>query len=164
MARAGGADAAGKVRAGGRDGHAGRGDELAGNRVRRNPDGERIEARRDKLADAMPRARPPLQDQRQRPRPERLRQRRRLVGELDKIERGAEAIHMRDQRIEARPALGLENARHRLAVGGIGAQAVHRLGRERHEAAGTQDARGLGDCPVIRLNDHPDASPGSTLY
>ena len=142
----------------------GRGDELAGNRVRRNPDGERIEARRDKLADAMPRARPLRQDQRQRPRPERLRQRRRLIVELNEIARGAEAVHMRDQRIEARPALGLENARHRLAVGGIGAQAVHRLGRERHQAAGTQDARGLGDCPVIRLNDHPNASPGSTLY
>ena len=52
---------------------------------------------------------------------------------------------MHDQGIEQRPALGGENRGHRLAVGGVGAQAVNRLGGEGDQAAIAQDARGLGD-------------------
>ena len=59
--------------------------------------------------------------------------------------------HMRDQRVEARPALGGIKPRDRLAVGGIGAEAVDRLGRERDEAARGQDARRGFD----RIADRP---------
>ena len=46
----------------------------------------------------------------------------------------ADIRHMHDQRIEARPPLGLEDRRHRPRVGGIGAEAVDGLGRKRDEA------------------------------
>ena len=156
MARAGGADAARNVGAGRGDGNAGGGEKLARGRVRGDADRERIEAGGDKLANAAGRAGPLRQDKRQRPRPKLFRQGQRLAVELNEIARGVEAFHMRDQRIEARPALRLENARDRRSVGGIGAQAVHRLGRKRDEAAGAQNTRGLRYCSVIRLNDHPE--------
>ena len=50
-------------------------------------------------------------------------------------QRRASVRHMRDQRIEARAALGGIKPRDRRAVGGVGAEAVDRLGRERHEPA-----------------------------
>ena len=43
--------------------------------------------------------------------------------------------NMHDQRIETRPPLGLEDPRHRLAVEGIGAQAIDRFGRKGDETA-----------------------------
>ena len=43
--------------------------------------------------------------------------------------------HMRDQRIEARAALGRIEPRDRFAVGGVGAEAVDRLGRKRDQPA-----------------------------
>ena len=52
---------------------------------------------------------------------------------------------MGDQRVEARPALGLEDARDRARVGGVGAQAVDRLGRKRHELAAPQRLGRGGD-------------------
>ena len=49
---------------------------------------------------------------------------------------------MHDQRVEARPSLGLEDGGHGPAVGGIGAEPVHRLGRKRDQRAGArQEAR-----------------------
>ena len=48
-----------------------------------------------------------------------------------------------DQRIEGRPALGRVEPRHGLAVGGVGAEPVDRLGRKRDEAAGREAARRL---------------------
>ena len=51
--------------------------------------------------------------------------------------------HMADQRIEARPALGREDARHRLAVGGVGGEAVDRLGRQRDQLAAPQRVGGI---------------------
>ena len=52
---------------------------------------------------------------------------------------------MHDQRIEARPALGFVDARHRFAIGGVGSKPVDRLGRHRHGPARGDQARGLGD-------------------
>ena len=60
---------------------------------------------------------------------------------------------MHDQRIEARPPLGGENAGHRLAIGGVGAQAIDRLGRKGDQSAMAQDMRGMGDGGVIRGRD-----------
>ena len=59
--------------------------------------------------------------------------------------RGREIEHMRDQRIERRPALGGVEPRDRRAVGGVGAEAVDRLGRERDQPAGGEAARRVGD-------------------
>ena len=53
--------------------------------------------------------------------------------------------HMRDQRIEARPALGGVEPRDRLAVGRVGAEAVDRLGRKRDQPAVGEHARGRRD-------------------
>ena len=58
-----------------------------------------------------------------------------------------------DKRIEGRPALGGVESRHGLAVGGVGAEPVHRLGRERDEAAGRKAARRLGDGGIIGVQD-----------
>ena len=59
--------------------------------------------------------------------------------------RRREVGHMRDQRIEGRPALGLVEARDRRAVGRVGAEPVDGLGRKGDEAAGGQHARGAFD-------------------
>ena len=52
---------------------------------------------------------------------------------------------MGDQRIECGPALGLVKPRDRLAVGGVGAEAVNGLGRKGDQAAGREAAHRLGD-------------------
>ena len=48
---------------------------------------------------------------------------------------------MGDQRIEGRPALGLVEAGDRGRIGGIGAEAIDGLGRERDQPALSQDTR-----------------------
>ena len=65
-------------------------------------------------------------------------------------QRGARVGHMRDQRIEARPALGGIEPRDRRAVGGVGAEAVDRLGRERHQPAVGEHARRRRDRVAVR--------------
>ena len=52
---------------------------------------------------------------------------------------------MADQRIELRPALGLEDGGDGALVGGVAAQAIDGLGREGDQPALEQEARGLGD-------------------
>ena len=52
---------------------------------------------------------------------------------------------VRDQRIERRPALGGVEPRDRRAVGGVGAEPIDRLGRERDQAAVREAARRVGD-------------------
>ena len=58
--------------------------------------------------------------------------------------RGGEIADMGDQRIEGRPALGLVEPRDGGRVGGIGAEPIDGLGRERDQAALGQAARGRG--------------------
>ena len=55
--------------------------------------------------------------------------------------RAGNVAHVRDQRIERGPALGGIEARHRLAVGRIGAEPIDGLGREGDEPAGRKAAR-----------------------
>ena len=54
---------------------------------------------------------------------------------------------MDDQRVEARPALGLVDLQHRVGIGGVGAEPVDRLGGEGDELAAAQD--GGGECRAI---------------
>ena len=56
--------------------------------------------------------------------------------------RGGEIADMGDQRIEGRPALGLVKPGDRGRIGGVGAEAIDRLGRERDQPALGQDTRG----------------------
>ena len=79
------------------------------------------------------------------PRPEPRRQ---LVGSLvpkNELPSLAGIEHVADQRIEPRPSLGLEDRRDRALVGGVGAQAIDRLGREGDEVAAAQQPCRLGD-------------------
>ncbi len=80
------------------------------------------------------------QHQRQRPRPERRGEPRRVGVELRELSRRGDIGHMRDQRIEGRPALGLIKPRHRRAIGGVGTEPIDRLGREGDEPAGRENA------------------------
>jgi len=52
---------------------------------------------------------------------------------------------MHDQGIEQRTALGSEDRGHRLAIGGVSAQAIDGFGGEGDKPAGFEDAGGLGD-------------------
>ena len=81
------------------------------------------------------------QHQRQRARPERLGQRDRGRVEVGNPLPGPEIADMGDQRIERRPALGLIEPRNRARVGGIGAEAIDGLGRERDQPAFGQNTR-----------------------
>ena len=83
------------------------------------------------------------QHQGQRARPERGQSFRGVVN--DRSCGPPPIVHMRDQRIEGRPALGGVEPRDRFAIGRIGAKAVDRLGRKRHQSAGAQDLRSLLD-------------------
>ncbi len=60
---------------------------------------------------------------------------------------------MDDQRVEARPVLGREDAGHRPVVGGVGAQAVDGLGREGDQAAGAQQLARGGVGRAVRWQD-----------
>jgi hypothetical protein len=102
----------------------------------RHPQRHRAKAGRDQRMDG--RTLFQLQHQRQRPRPECLRQPAR-----DGIEHGQPFRHrhvgdMGDQRVEMRPALGLEYPCHGRAIGGVARQPVDRLGRNRDDAARPQ--------------------------
>ncbi len=89
------------------------------------------------------------QHQRQRSRPERCGEPRGFGGELRQRVRRGKIGHMRDQRVERRPPLGRIEPRHRLAIAGVGAEPVNRLGRKGDEPAGGQNARGLRDRSIV---------------
>jgi len=52
---------------------------------------------------------------------------------------------MRDEGVEARPPLGLEDARHGVFVQGVRAKAVNGLGGKHHEPALAQKVGGAAD-------------------
>jgi len=56
-----------------------------------------------------------------------------------------QALDMHNQGIEQRTALGGEDRGHRLAIGGVGAQAVNGLGREGDKPALAQNTGGFGN-------------------
>ena len=72
-----------------------------------------------------------------------------------------EIRHVHDQRVEARPALGLVDARDGVGVGRVGGEAVDRLGRHRDWLAGEDQPRGFGDRFIAEGKDpglHADAA------
>ena len=116
--------------------------DVARHRVRRYPDRDRVEAGGGEVGHrAIRRLR---QHQRQRARPECLGQRGRSGVKARDLPRGGEIADMGDQRIEGRPALGLVKAGDRGRIGGIGAEAIDGLGRERDQPAFGQDTRRRG--------------------
>ena len=92
------------------------------------------------------------------------RTRRRAASRRRKSARARSAAlrvrHMRDQRIEARAALGGIEPRDRRAVGGVGAEAVDRLGRERDQPALAQHARGRRDRVAVGVSRRVATSTG----
>ena len=90
------------------------------------------------------------QHQRQRPRPERLGERHRRRIEAGDPRGGDEIADMGDQRIERGPALGLIEPRDRGGIGGVGAEAVDGLGRERDQPARREAARRRGHGGLAR--------------
>jgi hypothetical protein len=62
---------------------------------------------------------------------------------------GGDVGHMGDQGVEARPALGRVDRRHGAGVGGVGRQAIDRLGRQDDQAAAFQRSGGLGDLGLL---------------
>ena len=81
------------------------------------------------------------QHQRQRSRPECFGKRGRLRVETGNPPGGLDIPDMGDQRIERGPALGLVEMRDRGGIGGVGAEAIDGLGRERDQpAAGRERA------------------------
>ncbi|MEA3042375.1 MAG: hypothetical protein QOH47_213 [Sphingomonadales bacterium] len=101
------------------------------------------QARGDECGDS--RAAAQRQNQRQRARPVAIGERGRLVVETGDLGRLTDIAHMDDQRIEARPPLGLVDPRDGLAVGRVGGEAVDGLGRHRHRLPGGDQPRRLGD-------------------
>ena len=98
------------------------------------------------------RVRPSRQHEGQRARPEGFGEAQRRFVELRPRPVRRQVGRVDDQGIEAGPALGFEDARHRPVVGRVGAQAVDGLGREGDEAAGAKLRR-------RRLNPGPVRQP-----
>ena len=84
-------------------------------------------------------------DERQRTGPEFFRQPLGARVERSVAPRHIDIGHVTDQRVEARPPLGGEDARHRLAVRGVGGEAVDRLRRQRDQLAARQRRGGVAD-------------------
>ena len=82
------------------------------------------------------------QDEGERAGPEPAGQHLGHVGPGDIAARGGGVGDMHDQGVEAGPALGLEYPGDGEVVGGIGAEAIDRLGREGDQPAAMQDFRG----------------------
>ena len=109
-------------------------------RVGGNPQRDGLEPGGGQLRDQA--ARRLWQDQGQRPRPERVRQPHRIGIEAPDRLRRIEVFDMGDQRIERGAALGLVDPRDRGRIGGVGAEAIDGLGRERDQPASREAARG----------------------
>jgi hypothetical protein len=113
--------------------------DIAGDGVGRYPDRDGVEAGGGEIGD---RAAVSLgQYQRQWTRPERFGQGHRGVVKAGDQLGGRDIPDMGDQRIEGRPALGLVEAGDRGRIGGIGAEAVNGLGRERDQPAFVEGTR-----------------------
>ncbi len=65
--------------------------------------------------------------------------------ELDQFLGHFEVGHVDDQRVEARPALGLVDLEHGVGIGGVGAEPVDRLGGEGDDPACPQETREMND-------------------
>ena len=83
------------------------------------------------------------QHQRQRTRPERLRKPCGGRIEARNLPRGRDVGDVGDQGVEGGPSLGLIEAGDGRSLGGVGAEPINRLGRERDQAALPEAARSL---------------------
>jgi len=111
--------------------------------MRRHPQRDRIEPGAGEKRYAALRA--PGQHQRQRSRPEPRRGLARALVKRGDPFGGGEIGYMDDERIEAGPSLGGEDARDGAVVGRVAAEPVDRFRRERDKLTGPQQRRGLGD-------------------
>ena len=128
-----GADAARAVRAWRGDRPAETRDQPGGEAAR-HPQRDRVQSGGNQRVDAG--AGPQRQDEGERPRPEFFGQQARQRIEDRDVVRHFDRADMGDQRVEARPAFRLEDARHRLPAGGVAGQPVYRLGRHGDDLAG----------------------------
>ena len=128
--------------------------------MRRHADGQRVETGAGEQIDRATRA--PRQHQGQRPGPKRGRQARGDFTCLDVVERRFGVGEVTDQRVEVRPALGLEDRGNRTAVGGVGAKPVDGFSTERDQTAVAEEASGGGDaCRVGRDDGRHTALAGA---
>ena len=67
------------------------------------------------------------------------------------------------QRVEARPALGLEDARDGLAIGGVAGKTVNGLGRDRDDLAGPEQGQGRLHRLASLQDFRQEARPGFAL-
>ncbi len=113
----------------------------------RHSERDRVEACRHQRVDGRSRAQ--RQHERQRAGPEFLSQPpRQRIEDGDRLRHG-HVRDMRDKRVEARAALGFEDAGNRCSVDRVAGQSVHGLGRYRDDvAAGKQSQR-----PLQRIAD-----------
>ncbi len=157
-------DVTGEVRRRGDHRAAEQAQDFARHRVGRYPDRDGVEAGGGEIGD---RAAVRLgQHQRQRTRPERRRERQRRSVKPGDLPRGGEVPDMGDQGIEGRPALGLVEPGNGGGIGGIGAEPVNGLGRERDEPAipertcrGRRGSRAGGQNRGLQANIHCDLFP-----
>ena len=138
----------------------------AGAEAERHAQRDRLQAGRDQIVDR--RAIGQRQYQRQRAWPEPLGQCARQRIEPRQPRGHGKVRDMRDQRIEARPALGLEDLRHSRAVGGIGGEAINGLGRDGDQLTALEQRQGrveglaLDDDVGHRPLTTAGAQPGTT--
>jgi hypothetical protein len=112
-------------------------------RMRRDPDCDCRQARRDRARDV--RVRHQRQDKRQRAGPEGIGQRFGLRRQVGDASGGLDIGHMHDQRVEPGPPLCGEDARHGGLACRVGGKAVDRLRRNGHEAAIRRRSRRVRD-------------------
>jgi hypothetical protein len=86
------------------------------------------------------------------PRPERGGEALRIAVENGKPPRRGRVGDVGNQRVEARPALGGVEPRHRLAIAGGGAEPIDRLGGEGDKPAGRQTADRRSYCLRVGLH------------
>ncbi len=103
-----------------------------------DPDGHGIEAGAGEIADGVPISQ--WRDQGQGARPEGLGELQCPVVQDGDTPGGRKVGDMGDQRVETRPALGLEDTGDSQRVTGVGRQAVDGLGREGDELSGLERA------------------------
>ena len=137
------AEAAGGIGAGGGHRPVHRLEQRPRDRMGRKPQGEALEAGAAETRD--PAFRPAGQHQGQRARPEARRQGLRTAVEHRLRRRRLDLGQVHDQGVEARPRLGGEDPGDGPLLGGVGPQAVDRLGRKGDEAAGGEALDSLGD-------------------
>ena len=144
MGGGGRADMAGAVGARRRQRPGAGGQQRLRHRMRRHAHGQRVEAGRDQIGDAgigASAAAPGSAAPARRPRPAA----RHRAPKRDVARGLGRRGDMDDQRVEARPSLGEEDAADRGRIGGVGGKPVDRLGRHRHQFAPVERCHRRGD-------------------